>query len=81
MTKFEKRCQNRSRIILFCVPVHQFMPHFRMPHIFGGQQGQQSQGLRDGRSQFRGNTADKATEEPVATGNLNQNLEFRISRL
>ena len=57
------------------------MPHFRMPHIFGGQQGQQSQGLRDGRSQFRGNTADKATEEPVATGNLNQNLEFRISIL
>ena len=69
-TKFEKWCQNSSRIILFCVPVHHFMPHFRMPHFFGGQQ---SQGLRDGRSQFQGNTADKATKEPVATGNLNQN--------
>jgi len=45
--------------------MHHFMPHFRMPHFFGGQQ---SQGLRDGRSQFQGNTADKATKEPVATG-------------
>ena len=69
-TKFEKWCQNSSRIILFCETVHHFMPHFRMPHFFGGQQ---SQGLRDGRSQFQGNTADKATKEPVATGNLNQN--------
>lgn len=65
-----KWCQKSSRIIPFCVPVHQFMPHFRMPHFFGGQQ---SQGLRDGRSQFQGNTADKATKEPIATGIVNQN--------
>jgi len=53
-------------------PVTQFMPRFRMP-FFGGQN---SGGLRDGRSQFSGNsgnsignTANKETEKPVATGN------------
>ena len=44
--------------------LHQHMPHiggFRMPFF----------GFRDGRSQFsngQGNTAEKATEKPIATG-------------
>jgi len=46
-------------------PVGQFMGGFQMP--FGGFRG-----FRDGRSQFnsggQGNTADKETEKPIATG-------------
>ena len=45
-------------------PVHHFVqrPHFHMPHFFGGS----NQELRGGRNV--GNTRDKATEKPVATG-------------
>ena len=50
-------------------PVHHFvqrphfqMPHFHMPHFFGGQ----NEEFRGGKSV--GNTRDKGTKEPVATG-------------
>ena len=43
-------------------PMHHFVqrPHFRMPHFFGGSEEFRSNGV--------GNTADKATKEPIATG-------------
>ena len=45
-------------------PVHHFVqrPQFHMPHFFGGQ----SEQFRGGKSV--GNTRDKATEKPIATG-------------
>ena len=51
-------------------PVTSFMPHFRMPHFFGGHHGGHGghHGGHHGGNNV-GNTADKATKEPQATGN------------
>lgn len=47
-------------------PVSHFMPHFRMP-FFGGHHGHHGQ-AEDFRSNGVGNTREKATKEPQATG-------------
>ena len=60
--------QESSKSILLFI-VTNFMGGFRMPQFFGGRPG--FGGFRDGRSQFssgQGNTADKETEKPIATG-------------